>query len=42
MHRLKGMSYRQIGEQLAIGGKGVEYHMMRALARCRRAGARLQ
>lgn len=41
MHRLKGMSYREIAEQLAVGDKGVEYHMMRALARCRRATARL-
>lgn len=37
MHRLRGMSYREIAEQLGIGDKGVEYHMMRALARCRRA-----
>lgn len=37
MHRLRGMTYRQISERLGIGEKGVEYHMMRALARCRRA-----
>jgi RNA polymerase sigma-70 factor (ECF subfamily) len=40
MHRLKGMSYRAIAEQLSVGDKGVEYHMMRALARCRRAAMR--
>ncbi|WP_257547154.1 RNA polymerase sigma factor [Sphingopyxis sp. DBS4] len=40
MHRLKGMSYREIAEQLGVGEKGVEYHMMRALARCRRAAVR--
>ena len=39
MHRLGGMSYKQIAEELGIGGKCVEYHMMRALARCRRAVA---
>lgn len=39
MHRLRGLSYREIAEQLGIGDKGVEYHMMRALARCRRAVA---
>lgn len=39
MHRLRGMTYRQISERLGIGEKGVEYHMMRALARCRRAAA---
>ncbi|HJS09998.1 sigma-70 family RNA polymerase sigma factor [Sphingopyxis sp.] len=39
MHRLRGMSYREIGERLGIGDKAVEYHMMRALARCRRAAA---
>ena len=42
MHRLKGMTYRGIAEQLGIGDKGVEYHMMRALGRCRRAAARLE
>lgn len=39
MHRLKGMSYRAIASELGIGDKGVEYHMMRALARCRKAVA---
>lgn len=39
MHRLRGMSYREIAEKLGIGDKAVEYHMMRALARCRRAAA---
>jgi RNA polymerase sigma-70 factor (ECF subfamily) len=42
MHRLKGMSYRAIAEQVGIGEKGVDYHMMRALDRCRRAAARLE
>jgi len=37
MHRLRGLTYKQIAEQLGIGDKGVEYHMMRALTRCRRA-----
>lgn len=37
MHRLRGMSYRAIAERLSIGEKSVEYHMMCALARCRRA-----
>ncbi len=37
MHRLRGMTYREIAEKLGIGDKGVEYHMMRALARCRKA-----
>lgn len=37
MHRLKGMSYRAIAEHLGMGNDGVEYHMIRALARFRRA-----
>lgn len=37
MHRLKGMSYRQIANQFGIGEPGVEYHMMRALSSLRRA-----
>lgn len=37
MHRLRCMTYTEIAEQLGIGDKGVEYHMMRALERCRRA-----
>lgn len=40
MHRLQGLSYREISEKLGVGDKGVEYHIMRALARCRRACAR--
>ncbi|WP_054589360.1 RNA polymerase sigma factor [Sphingopyxis macrogoltabida] len=39
MHRLKGMSYRAIAESLKLGEKGVEYHMMRALSRCRKTVA---
>lgn len=42
MHRLKGMSYRAIAENLKVGDKGVEYHMLRALHRCRRVAARIQ
>lgn len=42
MHRLKGMSYRQIEEQLGVGDKCVQYHMTRALRCCGRAVARLQ
>ena len=41
MHRLKGMSYRAIAEHLRVGDKCIEYHMMRALGRCRRATERL-
>lgn len=37
MHRLKGMPYRTIAEHLGVGEKCIEYHMMRALARCRKA-----
>lgn len=40
MQRLRGLTYREIAEQLGIGDKGVEYHMARALALCRRAIAR--
>ncbi len=36
MHRLRHLTYREIAEELQIGDKAVEYHMMRALARCRR------
>jgi RNA polymerase sigma-70 factor (ECF subfamily) len=39
MHRLKGMTYREIAEQIGISNKGVQRHMMRALARCRRAAS---
>lgn len=35
MHRLKRMTYAEISEQVGIGCKSVDYHMMRALARCR-------
>jgi RNA polymerase sigma-70 factor (ECF subfamily) len=37
MHRLHHLTYQQIAEQLGISTKTVEYHMSRALARCRRA-----
>lgn len=39
MHRLRGLTYREISEQLGLGVKAVEYHMARALALCRRAVA---
>nr|WP_330219251.1 sigma factor-like helix-turn-helix DNA-binding protein [Sphingobium sp. AM] len=39
MHRLKCMTYAEISEQVGIGYGGVEYHMMRALARCRRTAS---
>ncbi|WP_447759774.1 sigma-70 family RNA polymerase sigma factor [Sphingopyxis panaciterrae] len=42
MHRLKGISHREIAEQINLSEKGVEYHMTRALARCRSAGSRLE
>jgi RNA polymerase sigma factor (sigma-70 family) len=37
MHRLRGMTYAVIAEQIGIGESGVEYHMARALGRCRNA-----
>ena len=37
MHRLRRLPYKQIAEQLGISVATVEYHMMRALARCRSA-----
>ena len=40
MHRLRGMTYAEISDQLGIGIKGVEYHTLRALARCRKVAAR--
>lgn len=42
MHRLRGLSYREIAEHLAISEKGVDYHMMRALARLRKVVANLE
>lgn len=39
MHRLKCMTYAEISEQVSIGYDGIEYHMMRALARCRRTAS---
>lgn len=39
MHRLQCMTYREIAEELGVSDKAVDYHMMRALARCRRAAA---
>lgn len=37
MHRLRNMTYREIAEHFGISDQGVEYHMMRALVRCREA-----
>lgn len=37
MHRVRRLTYREIAEQLGISDQGVEYHMMRALTRCRKA-----
>ncbi|MGV1682364.1 sigma-70 family RNA polymerase sigma factor [Sphingopyxis sp. NJF-3] len=37
MHRLRSQTYREIANEVGIGEEGVEYHMMRALARCRTA-----
>jgi len=42
MHWLQGMSHRALAKQVAIGDKGVEYHMMRALARFHKVVANLQ
>lgn len=39
MHRLRSQTYREIANEVGIGEQGVEYHMMRALARCRTAVA---
>ncbi|MDT7530583.1 sigma-70 family RNA polymerase sigma factor [Sphingopyxis sp. SE2] len=39
MHRLRRQTYREIAEEIGIREQGVEYHMMRALARCRKAVA---
>ncbi len=41
-HRLRNMTYAEIAEQLGISIQGVEYHMMRALALCRKAVATLE
>ena len=37
MHRLRGMTYRTIADELGMSNKAVEKHIGRALARCRRA-----
>lgn len=39
MHRLRRQTYREIAEEIGIREQGVEYHMMRALSRCREAVA---
>lgn len=37
MHRLRHMTYNEIAKKFGISNQGVEYHMMRALLRCREA-----
>lgn len=37
LHRMRHLTYKEIAEQLGICDKTVQYHMTRALARCRRA-----
>ncbi|MGB7411090.1 MAG: sigma-70 family RNA polymerase sigma factor [Sphingopyxis granuli] len=39
MHRLRRQTYREIAAEIGIREQGVEYHMMRALSRCRKAVA---
>jgi len=40
MHRLGHLTYREIAARLGTSEKAVEYHLSRALARCRKAVAR--
>ncbi|SNS89199.1 RNA polymerase sigma factor [Sphingopyxis indica] len=40
MHRLRGMTYRDIADELGISCKAVEKRIERALARCRKVAAR--
>lgn len=35
MHRHRGLSYRQIADQLSLSVPAVEYHMIKALKQCR-------
>lgn len=42
MHRLRQMTYTEIAQRFCLSDQGVEYHMMRALARCRTALAALE
>ncbi len=41
MHRLRQMTYAEIAEKFGISNQGVEYHIMRGLARCRKMVAML-
>lgn len=40
MQRLKGMTYREVGQELGVGTQCIEYHMMRALAEIRKTTGR--
>ncbi|WDF73620.1 RNA polymerase sigma factor [Novosphingobium sp. KACC 22771] len=40
MHRLTGMTQRQIAKQVGIGEQSVAYHMMRAVTQCKNAASR--
>lgn len=40
MHRLRGLTYAQIAEQLGVSTKAVEKHIGRTLKRCREVAAR--
>jgi RNA polymerase sigma-70 factor (ECF subfamily) len=40
MHRLRGMTYQNIADELGISNKAVEKRIGRALARCRKVAAR--
>jgi DNA-directed RNA polymerase specialized sigma24 family protein len=40
MQRLKGMTYREVGQELGVGTQCIEYHMMRALAEIRKKTGR--
>lgn len=40
MHRLRGMTYRDIADELGMSNKAVEKRMGRALSRCRKVAAR--
>lgn len=39
MHRLRRQTYQEIADEIGIKVPAIEYHMMRALSRCRKAVA---